>query len=202
MLAKYQKPLNYDKSAFFLINILTLTRIPMTIFFVYFANHYIVQKNHAAGITALLISLMVMITDYVDGVLARKYNVVSEIGQKADVICDFFYIVISLLLFNYHKIIPLFITYTVTYKFIEFLLYSKLVDSSYKRKKGGFFLFDWLGQCVSVLYYLLPGFQIMALLSTDKSILFMNLFLYSILFLTFFSSAIKFLRYYVCKRGM
>lgn len=62
-------------------NILTISRplgtIPINI--LYFTGHHI---------GALIISLIVFLTDFFDGKIARKYNLSSEFGAKLDAVCD------------------------------------------------------------------------------------------------------------------
>ena len=65
-----------------LINILTLSRILLA------ALIFILLMSPDGYFWALLLFFLAGITDYFDGYLARKYNLVSEIGEILDPIAD------------------------------------------------------------------------------------------------------------------
>lgn len=174
-----------------LVNILTMLRIPLTLLFVYVTTLFIVDQVALAGNISLFISVMIISTDLLDGILARKYLVVTRFGQIFDVMCDFFYILLSLFLFNYYEMISRYVTCVVIYKFIEFIIFS-IIYADRIQKKEIVFLFDMPGRFVSALYYLLPSIQVLCLLKyIDKYVDMENICLI-ILILSLISSAIKY----------
>jgi CDP-diacylglycerol--glycerol-3-phosphate 3-phosphatidyltransferase len=168
-----------------------MLRIPLTVLFIYFTNLFIVEQAAVAGNISLFISAMIILTDLLDGILARKYLAVTRFGQIFDVMCDFFYILFSLILFNYYEIISKYITCVVIYKFIEFIIFSMLYDDPIPKKET-VFLFDMPGRFTSALYYLLPSIQVLYLLKYIDKFRIMNIIYLTILIFSFISSVIKF----------
>ena len=62
-------------------NILTITRIILTPFIIYLA-----YLNNIIG--TLLLIFIASITDMLDGIIARKYHLTSDLGAKLDAISD------------------------------------------------------------------------------------------------------------------
>ena len=78
-----------------LINLLTISRIFLAIII------FLLLMSNDGHIVALVLFMFAGVTDYLDGYLARKYNLVSEIGEILDPIADkiliiFLFIAISL----------------------------------------------------------------------------------------------------------
>jgi len=74
-------------------NILTISRIilcPVWFAMVYYNYHT----------TALIIIIFVSITDYFDGLIARKYNIVSSLGKMMDPIADKILVTVVLITFT------------------------------------------------------------------------------------------------------
>ena len=83
-----------------LINLLTISRIFLAIII------FLLLMSNDGHIAALVLFIFAGVTDYLDGYLARKYNLVSEIGEILDPIADkiliiFLFIAISLSLSSY-----------------------------------------------------------------------------------------------------
>lgn len=172
------------------VNILTILRIPLTLLFVYVTNLLIVNQAHFEGIISLLISAIIIITDLSDGILARKYLVVTRFGQISDVTCDFLYIILSMFLFNYYEQIPIYITSVIIYKFLEFIIFSVLYADRIQ-KQNTLFLFDKPGRIVSALYYILPSIQVLYILGYINKYFVMEITYLIILVLSLVSSIIK-----------
>lgn len=65
-------------------NLLTMSRFILTFVIIYF----IFEQVHV--ITVIVIFAIAALTDFLDGVLARRYGWTSEFGRKADMIADRF----------------------------------------------------------------------------------------------------------------
>lgn len=76
-------------------NILTLLRFVMVPFFLIF----ILQNTFTARIISLAIFIIAAITDFLDGKIARIYNMKSEFGKFADPLADKFLVAAALIAF-------------------------------------------------------------------------------------------------------
>jgi cardiolipin synthase len=87
-------------------NILTVTRILLLPFFVaaFMYNRYNL---------ALYIFVLAGVTDFFDGLIARRHKQVTELGKILDPIADKFFMVTSFLLMAYYGLIPKWITIVV-----------------------------------------------------------------------------------------
>jgi CDP-diacylglycerol--glycerol-3-phosphate 3-phosphatidyltransferase len=72
------------KSVFTLSNLLSISRIILLIPFI----HCLTLESVRGNYTALFISLVAMLTDYLDGISARKFNTVTTLGKYLDPIAD------------------------------------------------------------------------------------------------------------------
>lgn len=66
-------------------NALTILRFLLVPVFIYFV---FVSRTEAKTLISLIIFIIAAITDYVDGTLARKWNVVSDFGKIMDPLAD------------------------------------------------------------------------------------------------------------------
>ncbi|MEM9823945.1 MAG: CDP-diacylglycerol--glycerol-3-phosphate 3-phosphatidyltransferase [Bacteroidota bacterium] len=109
-------------------NMLTLIRIPMAILCAYFA----ISLNSWSLSFSLSLFILASATDFLDGYLARKWNIVSAFGKIFDPIADKILILGVLFVFTYNGIIPLLLTIIITFReialtVIRLLLLSKKV---------------------------------------------------------------------------
>ena len=72
-------------------NILTLLRIVAIPFFV-------LSSKNGASLLALFIFIFACITDYFDGMIARKYNIITNFGKLMDPLADKFLVLSALVL--------------------------------------------------------------------------------------------------------
>lgn len=79
-------------------NFLTLSRFVMTVGFLYLFSINI--------IAASLLFVLAAITDFFDGYLARKYNLITSFGKIMDPIADKFLILSAFGIFAYSQIVP------------------------------------------------------------------------------------------------
>ena len=76
-------------------NQLTIARIVLTFFFIYFIS----QDGFVAMLTASVIFTIASLTDWGDGYIAKKYNLISDFGKLMDPIADKFLILAAFLAF-------------------------------------------------------------------------------------------------------
>ena len=100
---------------FKLPNYITFLRILLIPVYLY----YFVQGNISAAAVFFTFSV---ITDFLDGYIARKYNLESKIGKLLDPLADKLTIVSILLVLIYLNIIPRFISYIILARELFILL--------------------------------------------------------------------------------
>lgn len=83
-------------------NILSLSRIPLGIIFL-----FTFLSDSIGYVFSLIILFISMITDFFDGFLARKYNIVSKYGKWFDPVSDFLFYFTVFLSFFIKEIMPL-----------------------------------------------------------------------------------------------
>lgn len=77
------------------INLISLSRLPLSIFFI-----FIFQPNLHLLIIALLTCFLILLTDLMDGYLARKFNIESVQGRLFDALGDKSFYVAIVISFN------------------------------------------------------------------------------------------------------
>ncbi|MDR3259387.1 MAG: CDP-diacylglycerol--glycerol-3-phosphate 3-phosphatidyltransferase [Fusobacteriaceae bacterium] len=86
-------------------NKLTFIRIILTVPFIYF-----LQESNTAGfvyrIIAFLIFVVASLTDFFDGYIARKYNMISDFGKIMDPLADKILVISALVIFVKLNYIP------------------------------------------------------------------------------------------------
>ena len=113
-------------------NILTLIRIPLAILSAYYAF----WLSASSLWISLSLFLIASATDFLDGYLARRWNLVSRFGKFTDPIADKMLILSILFVFTYHGIIPIFLTIIIALREIGLtairlmLLYKRVVLAS------------------------------------------------------------------------
>ena len=136
-------------AAFVLINCLTLSRIPLSIF-----AYMEITAGTIRGIYYLCLFLGIAVSDFLDGKCARAFQVQSSFGAIADVICDFFYIMTSSYALYRLGCLPIWVLVLITVKLFEFILTSRLVRRMQIRSHV--FMFDRIGRYTAIGFYILP----------------------------------------------
>lgn len=136
-----------------LINVLTLSRIPITIMF----NFSLFYEKNKLLICSLLF-LIIALTDFFDGKLARHYKVTSKFGSILDVGTDFFFIFTASYLLYTRGLLPVGIVIVIVVKFAEFCFTSYLINKKSNIDKTLFF--DKTGRFVAIILYSLPLFSL------------------------------------------
>ena len=136
-------------AAFVLINCLTLSRIPLSVF-----AYMEITAGTIRGIYYLCLFLGIAVSDFLDGKCARAFHVQSSFGAIADVICDFFYIMTSSFALYRLGCLPAWFLVLITVKLFEFILTSRLVRRMQIRSHV--FMFDRVGRYTAIGFYILP----------------------------------------------
>ena len=136
-----------------LITGLTLSRIPITIIF----NFNLFYGKNKLLICSLLF-LIIALTDFFDGKLARHYKATSKFGSILDVGTDFFFIFTASYLLYARGLLPVGIVIIIIVKFAEFCLTSYLINRKSNIDKALFF--DKMGRFVAIILYSLPLFAL------------------------------------------
>lgn len=125
------------------VNGLTLLRLVLSFVFVaVLASQYPGTWLYAA------LFVVIGITDFLDGRLARRWKVQSAAGAWMDIGADFFFIMSSCFVLYLKQSLPSWILMVIFAKMIEF------VSTSYILKNKP--VFDRVGRCVAVGFYILP----------------------------------------------
>lgn len=130
-------------------NMLTLIRVVLALIL----NIYIIN-NFRSMIVPIVVSLIIFLTDYLDGKIARRNRSVSKAGAILDVSADLFYIAFSYIVLYTLHILPIWFLSIVILKFGEFILTSHYIKRL--KKKNTIFVFDFLGRLAVVIFYCLP----------------------------------------------
>ncbi len=142
--------MNFKKDDIFNIsNILSIFRIILVPLWVY---SYFKSPNHMMPVIILFIS---GISDFLDGYLARKYNLITDIGKLLDPVADkFTQLSVSLVLCIDF---PIFIWAVILFVLKDgFLLISGFF--MHKKKNRMMDGAKWYGKALTVLFYLVVGF--------------------------------------------
>lgn len=143
---------------FLTVNAITLSRFFLTIRFI-----ELLQKNSRSLAHFVLIFVAVILSDFCDGRLARRWNVESRAGSVLDVAMDFFFIFATGLALHQKDIFPLWMVGIIFAKTVEFIITSLLLKSKNKSSGKNGFVFDGIGRFAAACFYCLPiiaiGFQ-------------------------------------------
>jgi len=145
---------NYQKHIPNGLSMLRLLLVAPFIFGIYTINTTNYPQNWQIAVTALFLSIIT--SDVLDGFIARKLQFTSVRGAKLDIIADAFYIISSLALFAYLRIIPAWFVAVILAKCAEFILTSKIINKKSQNKKG-VAVFDKIGKTSISATMLLPG---------------------------------------------
>ncbi len=127
-------------------NILTYFRILLVpVFIIVYLNSH----SLAGHIWSIVIIAVAALTDVVDGIIARKYNMISDIGKIADPIADkaMEFAMLFCVTFKYPLVWILFIIFAV--KEIVSLIFSYYLFRKGKHISGA----NWAGKLCTVVLY-------------------------------------------------
>ena len=167
-------------------NILTLTRIILTINFLVLLHDLHLYVNNTVYFTlAVIVFVLICLTDFMDGKIARKINTVSTIGGLLDVTADLIFILSSTFMVSLHDFIPMWYMVLVLVKFIEFVVTSYIIRNN-QSNVNSLFIFDYFGRVAAVNFFLIPGIALFAYIGLKVIII--SIFLYITLVLVLISS--------------
>jgi CDP-diacylglycerol--glycerol-3-phosphate 3-phosphatidyltransferase len=133
----------------------------------------------------VIIFFTIILSDVIDGYLARKLECASRTGARLDVIADAFYIISSLAAFAYFKIIPAWFIFIMALKLFEFIITSRLIIKKQNSEKS--FISDKIGKISIGIVMLLPGIFVFRCIIIDYKIV-MNIMIYLITIILVLSS--------------
>lgn len=168
-------------------NILSISRVPLALLFSFFAflPSYFESDTVKYISIYFLISLFILIelSDLLDGFLARKFNLVSDLGKILDPYSDVFSRLTYFICFSYLKIIPIWALVGVFYREITVIFMRSLLVS-----KNIYFQARLAGKIKAVCYSLVGLMGIISL--SNRWLLFLQDKSDIIKIITFFISAL------------
>jgi CDP-diacylglycerol--glycerol-3-phosphate 3-phosphatidyltransferase len=89
-------------------NILTLSRVFLTCLFIIFA-----QQGVSGAWWAVMFFLLAVVTDFADGYIARKYDLITSFGKFMDPVADKFLILAAFFILAFEGLVPLWIVLVI-----------------------------------------------------------------------------------------
>ena len=170
-------------------NTLSLMRMMLVLPFVLIIHDIFVYEC-TKNLGLVVIFFTIIMSDIADGYLARKLKCASKIGAKLDVISDTVYTILSLTVFVYFKIIPVWFIFIMVLKLIEFIVTSKLIKEKQNIEKT--LIFDRMGKLSICIVMLLPGIFVFRCIIIDyKIVMNVTIYIITIMLIVSFINRIK-----------
>lgn len=119
-------------------------------------NLYIIN-NFNKIIIPVFLMVLIFLTDFLDGKIARYLGCTSNFGAAFDAFSDLFCISLLYITLVYFDILPLWFLFIILYKFSEFVITSKILKKhSLIMNTKGLFVFDFIGRYTAVFFYIIP----------------------------------------------
>jgi len=134
-----------------IVNALSVSRI---LFGFFFLIAVILDYNIA---WLIIIFALAILSDIMDGYLAKKHDLIVDNGSKIDVICDFLFIILSTSAIVLIDLAPAWFLLVIILKLVEFFVTSG----------KGALKYDRFGTFVAYMFY---AFPIVAMLINSKNI--------------------------------
>lgn len=93
-------------------NILTVFRIAVTGVFI----HFLLSGGFKASFIAVVAFVVGSLTDYLDGYIARKYNLISDFGKIMDPIADKFLVLSAFFVFVRLELISAWVVWAIAFR--------------------------------------------------------------------------------------
>lgn len=105
------------------VNILTISRVLLTPIIIYFLFDNVLISNHVISVVvAMLIFTVASLTDYYDGLIARKYGLVSRLGEFIDPLADKFLTLGVFIAFAFISELFIFVSFLLLIVFREVII--------------------------------------------------------------------------------
>ena len=188
---------NLNQPIFTVPNVITLSRlilIPIFLLYMYRGLTGYFPSIFFDTLLALNIYLVIRLTDFLDGWVARLTKSTSILGSFLDVWVDLIFVLSSFIILNILNLAPIWLTILIIYKFFEFLILSQITRKHFLEMgiiRDNVLYYDLPGRFVSCIFYTLPSIVLIFKLLCIDSIL-LHVIYYGILLLTLVSSLLKF----------
>lgn len=113
-------------------------------------------------VAQFIVLSLIILTDFIDGKIARKFCIESKVGSILDPYCDLFFVLCTSILFNIYGLVSVVYTSILVLKFVEFNVTSYYAEASSNKI---IFTFDRVGRVVSALYQGVPFIVVIPFLS-------------------------------------
>lgn len=123
-------------------NKITLIRMAMIPFFIYFA----MQSGPTNDCIALMLFVVASATDFLDGYIARKYNQITDFGKFVDPLADKLLVTAALLIFIERMLFPAWMVFIILAR--EFIITSL---RNVAAAKGRVLAATWTGKVKTVV---------------------------------------------------
>lgn len=166
-------------------NMLTLLRVVLACLL----NLYILNRFGSLPIP-VIIFMLIFLTDFLDGKIARLYGNTSHFGAVFDILADLFCIIASYIVLCSFHVLPLWFLFIMLFKFMEFVATSFFLKKLYSGKS--IFVFDFIGRFAAALFYVIPILGYVSYqLSQPLYFFTSHIFVYIITFMVFVSSSYR-----------
>ncbi len=155
--------------------------------------HLAIERDYDIKLLVGLIgiSLIVWISDYCDGKIARKLKIESEFGAYFDVVVDFIFVFFMHIIFVMKNVIPIWFLFVILEKICNYVVTSWGQTSNEEKKFH--FIKDGVGLFVVGCFYMNPMFICFIQKCNISSHRDVNRLLYIITLLAIFSSVCRIL---------
>lgn len=176
-------------------NILSILRALLVLPFIAIIHDIFIYEC-TNNIFLLILFITIILSDVADGYLARKLRCVSNIGAKLDIISDTLYVILSLTIFAYFHITPIWFIFVMLLKLMEFIITSKIMKKKQNNEKDIFF--DKIGKMSISIVMLLPGIFVFRCIIIDyKMIMNISIYFITVMLMVSFINRIINIRKYI-----
>lgn len=136
-------------------NMLTLVRLLLTLCLLFVTTN-LGESNVRVNFIMLYaaLSIGVWISDFLDGRVARKWNIASVFGAYFDVTVDFFFVFLVHTQLIYYGVLPAWFLFVILEKSINYIVTSKVIS---RHNSDSFqFIRDGIGRVVSASFFVTP----------------------------------------------
>lgn len=128
-------------------NTLTLLRVLLACLL-----NFVIIYHFGCRALITIIFIVIFLTDFLDGKIARLCGSTSHFGAAFDILADLFYVGTSYIGLCLLHILPIWFLFIMLFKFIEFTVTSIFLKILHGGKS--IFVFDFIGRFVGVLFYI------------------------------------------------